>query len=444
MRGNPLNYREAISYLFNRLPMYQRVGKSAYKSNLDTTLALDEYFGHPHRSFQSIHIAGTNGKGSVAHMLSAILQSAGFKTGLYTSPHLIDFRERIRINSEMIPEESVVGFVEQHKEVLENLHPSFFEMTVAMAFDSFAREEVDFAVVETGMGGRLDSTNILSPLLSVITNIGLDHSQFLGDTLYKIAVEKAGIIKSGIPVVIGETQEEAKLVFTRQAREKGCSIVYADQVYQVAYATSNLQGNQIVHVSTGTGEHTEALETDLQGWYQQKNIVTVLAVIDQLIRDGICIPEKAVRAGLANAGKSTGLKGRWEVLGYNPLVICDTGHNREGIREVVKQIRQTPWKKLRIILGLVDDKDPSGILNELPPDAVYYFTQSSIPRSMNREKLAAEGLRFGLYGKVCPTPLKAIEIARSEADTADMIFVGGSTFLVADVLEKPEDLPLNT
>jgi dihydrofolate synthase/folylpolyglutamate synthase len=444
MNGKALDYQDAITFLFDRLPMYQRVGKAAYKSNLDTTLALDEYFGHPHRTFKSIHIAGTNGKGSVAHMLSSILQSAGYRTGLYTSPHLIDFRERIRIDGKMIPEETVTAFVDQHRGIMEKLHPSFFEMTVAMAFDSFAREMIDFAVVETGMGGRLDSTNIIRPLVSVITNIGFDHSQFLGDTIYKIAVEKAGIIKSGIPLVIGETQEEAQLVFSRKAREKGCSILYADKEIRVEYSTQSLQGSQIMHISRAEGRKMESLETDLKGLYQQKNVITVLAVIELLTTIGIDIKEKDIRKGLAHTREITGLRGRWEIIGYNPLTICDTGHNREGIREVMKQIRQTPWKKLHIVLGLVDDKDPSKILEELPAEAQYYFTQSAVPRSMNREKLAAEGLRFSLYGQVCPTPLKALTIARSKADPEDLIFVGGSTFVVAEVLENLEGLALNT
>ena len=437
MNGKELDYQDAIAFLFDRLPMYQRVGKAAYKSNLDTTLALDEYFGHPHRQFKSIHIAGTNGKGSVAHMLSSILQSAGYRVGLYTSPHLTDFRERIRIDGKMIPEERVTEFVARHKEIMERLRPSFFEMTAAMAFDSFFREQVDFAVVETGMGGRLDSTNIIRPVVSVITNIGFDHSQFLGDTIYKIAVEKAGIIKSGIPVVIGETQEEARLVFSRTAREKGCSIMYADKEIQVEYSTQSLQGTQIMHISWTEGHKMESLETDLMGLYQQKNVITVLAVIELLTRTGINIREKDVRKGFAHTRDMTGLRGRWEIIGYNPLTICDTGHNREGIREVMKQIRQTPWKNMHIVLGLVDDKDPSKILEQLPAEARYYFTQSKVPRSMNREKLAAEGLRFGLYGQVCPTPLKALKIALSKADPEDLIFVGGSTFVVAEVLEKP-------
>ena len=437
MNGKELDYQDAIEFLFDRMPMYQRVGKAAYKSNLDTTLALDEYFGHPHRKFKSIHIAGTNGKGSVAHLLSSVLQSAGYRVGLYTSPHLTDFRERIRIDGKMIPEERVTEFVAQHKDILERLRPSFFEMTAAMAFDSFAREEVDFAVVETGMGGRLDSTNIIRPEVSVITNIGFDHSQFLGDTIYKIAVEKAGIIKSGIPVVIGETQEEARLVFSRTAREKGCSITYADKEIQVKFSTQSLQGTQIMHISRAEGHKMESLETDLMGLYQQKNVITVLAVIELLTGTGTDIQEKDVRKGLAHTRDMTGLRGRWEIIGYNPLTICDTGHNREGIVEVMKQIRQTPWKKMHIVLGLVDDKDPSKILEQLPTEARYYFTQSKVPRSMNREKLAAEGLRFGLYGQVCPTPLKALKIALSKADPEDLIFVGGSTFVVAEVLEKP-------
>jgi len=437
MNGKSLNYKDAITFLFDRLPMYQRVGKSAYKSNLDTTHALDEYFGHPHRTFKSIHIAGTNGKGSVAHMLSSILQSAGYRVGLYTSPHLTDFRERIRKDGKKIPEKMVAEFVDQHMDILEKLRPSFFEMTVAMAFDYFAKEQVDYAVLETGMGGRLDSTNIVQPIVSVITNIGFDHSQFLGDTIYKIAVEKAGIIKSGIPVIIGETQEEARLVFSRIARERGCSITYADKEIQVAYSTQSLKGSQIMHLSRTKGNNMESLEIDLMGLYQQKNVVTVLAVTDLLAANGLEIKEKDVRNGLAHVRTMTGLRGRWETIGYHPLIICDTGHNREGIAEVMNQIRQTPWKDLHIILGLVDDKDPSRILEQLPSEARYYFTQSRVPRSMNREKLAAEALRYGLYGQVVPTPLKALKIALSKADPEDLIFVGGSTFVVSEVLEKP-------
>lgn len=436
MNGKPLKYKEAITFLYDHLPMYQRVGTAAYKSNLDTTLALDEYFGHPHRTFKSIHIAGTNGKGSVAHMLAAILQSAGYKVGLYTSPHLTDFRERIRIDGKMIPKEKVTDFVNRHKEILESLSPSFFEMTVALAFDTFSWEQVDYAVIETGMGGQLDSTNIIRPMVSVITNIGFDHSRFLGDTIYKIAGEKAGIIKSGIPVVIGETQEEARLVFSRTAREKGCSIMYADKEIQVAYSTQSLQGTQIIHISRNEGHKKESFETDLIGLYQQKNVVTVLAVLELLAGNGLNIPEKHLRHGLVHTRDMTGLRGRWEIIGYNPLTICDTGHNREGIREVVNQIRQTPWNKLHFVLGLVDDKDPSKVLEQLPAEARYYFTQSMVPRSMDREKLAAEGLRFGLYGQVCPSPLKALKIARSIAGPEDLVFIGGSTFVVAEVLEN--------
>lgn len=440
MNGKSLNYKDAITFLFDRLPMYQRVGKSAYKSNLDTTLKLDEYFGHPHRTFKSIHIAGTNGKGSVAHMLASILQSAGYRVGLYTSPHLTDFRERIRIDGKMIPKKMVTVFVDQHKEILESLHPSFFEMTVSMAFDYFSSEEVDYAVVETGMGGRLDSTNIIQPMVSVITNIGFDHSQFLGDTIYKIAVEKAGIIKSGIPVVIGETQKEARLVFTRTARERGCAITYADKKIQVLYSTQSLKGTQVMHISWTKGHKMESVETDLMGLYQQKNVVTVLSVIEHLSTIGLNIQETDVRKGLAHTCTKTGLRGRWEIIGHNPLTICDTGHNREGIREVMKQIRQTPCKKMHVVLGLVEDKDPSYILEQLPTEAQYYFTQSGVPRAMDREKLAAEGLRFGLYGQICPTPLKALKIALSKADPEDLIFVGGSTFVVAEVLENSVSL----
>jgi dihydrofolate synthase/folylpolyglutamate synthase len=362
---------------------------------------------------------------------------------LYTSPHLLDFRERIRIGGRKIPEEKVSEFVNRHREILERLQPSFFEMTVAMAFDAFSSEKVDYAVVETGMGGRLDSTNIVTPVVSVITNIGFDHSQFLGDTIYKIAGEKAGIIKNGIPVVIGETQKEALPVFSRVAREKDCPVIFADQQIQVEYSTRSLKGTQIMHLSWTEGQKMESIETDLQGLYQQKNMVTVLAVAELLKGRGVTIREDDIRNGLANVRKTTGLRGRWEVLGNNPLMVCDTGHNREGIREVMRQIRQTPCRKMHFVIGLVDDKDPSGILEQLPEEAMYYFTQSRVPRSMDREKLAAEGLRFGLYGPVCPTPLNALKMAISKADPDDLIFLGGSTFVVAEVLENLDDLPEN-
>jgi dihydrofolate synthase/folylpolyglutamate synthase len=428
-----MNYKEAISFLFSSLPMYQRVGKVAYKSSLKTTLDLDDYFGHPHTSFKTVHIAGTNGKGSVAHMLAAVLQVAGFKTGLYTSPHLKDFRERIRVNGKMIPEKDVTGFVNDHQEIIRKIKPSFFEMTVAMAFDHFRREEVDIAIIETGMGGRLDSTNILVPVLSVITNIGMDHSQFLGDTLYQIAVEKAGIIKEGIPLVVGQKQDEISVVFDRKVKELGGSIYYADQEYNVEYSLGSAKNRQIMQVYK-EGQPMGSFEIDLMGLYQQKNVVTLLKVIDILAGMGVLVSELQLRDGLSDIVGLTGLRGRWEILGQNPLVICDTAHNPEGMSEVVRQIRQMPWKKLHIVLGMVDDKDPRKLLAELPREADYYFVQSSIPRAMDREKLAKEALKFGLYGQICPSPERGIQIARTLAESEDLIFIGGSTFVVAEIL----------
>ncbi len=429
-----MNYKEAISFLFSSLPMYQRVGKAAYKSNLNNTLALDEYFGHPHRSFRSIHIAGTNGKGSVAHMLAAVFQTAGYRTGLYTSPHLKDFRERIRVDGEMIPVERVTDFVNDHRQIIEEIHPSFFEMTVAMAFDHFATQKVDIAVVETGMGGRLDSTNIIRPLLSVITNIGMDHSQFLGDTLYKIAIEKAGIMKAGIPLVVGQKQEEVSIVFEKRAKEMKCTLYFADKGCSVEYSMQSTGGNQRMQVYRENIPWMEALELDLLGLYQQKNILTVLKVLEVAGEEGIPVSDEQLRGGIANTCKLTGLRGRWEIIGNNPLIICDTAHNPDGMKEVVKQIRQTAWKNLHMIFGLVDDKDPGILLALLPGDARYYFTQASVPRAMDRERLARHALKSGLYGQVFPSPERALEVARSNASPEDMIFVGGSTFVVAEVL----------
>jgi dihydrofolate synthase/folylpolyglutamate synthase len=429
-----MNYEEAISFLYSSLPMYQRVGKVAYKSNLDHTLALDKYFGHPHREFRSIHIAGTNGKGSVAHMLAAVLQSAGYRTGLYTSPHLKDFRERIRVNGRMIHPERITGFVNDHSEIIEKIKPSFFEMTVAMAFDHFRNEEVDIAVVEVGMGGRLDSTNIIEPILSVITNIGMDHSQFLGDTPYKIAREKAGIIKADVPVIIGQEQDEVSAVFKRRAKESGCSLYFADREYRVEYSLQSNEGKQAVQVQRTEEPSSRQVEIDLLGLYQQKNLATVLKVVDLLQDLGIDITDRQLQGGLGNITGLTGLRGRWEITGHNPLVVCDTAHNPDGLREVINQVRQTPWRNLHIILGMVDDKDPGRLLSELPPEARYYFTQASIPRAMDREELGRKAMEFGLYGQVCPTPARAMEIARAAAGMDDMIFAGGSTFLVAEIL----------
>jgi len=413
--------------------MFQRIGAAAYKANLDNTLALDEYLNHPHTSFKSIHVAGTNGKGSVCHMLAAIIQKAGYKTGLYTSPHLKDFRERIRINGQCIPKTEVTGFIEAHKQFIERIKPSFFEMTVSMAFDYFRKEKVEIAVIETGLGGRLDSTNIITPVGSVITNIGLDHTNFLGNTLKKIAGEKAGIIKYRTPVVIGETQEVFP-VFMKKANELHAPLFIADQKYTVEECESISNNTQAFRVYLRDGLRFDPIITDLLGNYQRKNIATVLRTVDVLLEAGFDVPDRSILSGCSNVKKLTGLRGRWELLDTAPLVICDTGHNREGLIEVVRQIRRTPYKHLHFIFGTVSDKDPSHVLKVLPKEAIYYFTQANIPRAMDRDELARMALKVGLHGKTYPTPCEALEAAKTASGEEDLIFIGGSTFIVAEIL----------
>ncbi len=429
-----MNFRETLDYLYSNLPMFQRTGAAAYKANLDNTLALDEWAGHPHRTFKSIHIAGTNGKGSVSHMLAAILQEAGFKTGLYTSPHLLDFRERIRINGQMIPEDEVVSFVEECRAMMEKIQPSFFEITVIMAFSHFARHKVEVAVIETGMGGRLDSTNIIDPELSVITNIGLDHMVFLGDTLKKIAAEKAGIIKPGKPVVIGEKQDETMPVFTQKAKETGSPLYFAGDIYQVGYSTLTAARKQVFHIRAGRQDVYSGLQSGLTGMYQMKNIPSVLKSIDILRERGFTIPEMAVYSGIDDVVSLTGLRGRWEELGYNPLIICDSAHNAHGMKEVVNQIAATPHRKLHMVIGMVADKDIDAILELLPANAVYYFTRAAIPRALDENILCKTGKAAGLRGKPYPSVHKAVEAAKNAAAKEDMIFIGGSMFVVAEAL----------
>ena len=429
-----MDYGETLEYLFSQLPMYQRIGKAAYKADLDTTLALDEYFGNPHRKFKTIHVAGTNGKGSVSHMLAAVLQKSGYKTGLYTSPHLVDFRERIRIDGVEVSRKYVVEFVEKHRHIFEKLSPSFFEMTVAMAFDYFAVEKVDVAVVETGMGGRLDSTNIVSPLVSVITNISLDHTEFLGPALQDIAREKAGIIKKGIPVVIGEMQEETSDLFIEVAHRQDSEIYFAAKKFSCDHSliTGSLQS---FHISRKGKVLYSKLDTDLLGIYQKKNILTVLQTIEILKKRGLPVERKAVRAGLRNTARITGLSGRWQVLATDPLTVCDTGHNAGALSLVIEQIRATPHKKLHMVIGFVNDKDIDVILGSLPAEALYYFARASIPRALDEnllmEKASAAGLRGQSFGSVS----EAVKDARETAGAGDLIFIGGSTFVVADVLE---------
>ena len=390
--------------------MYQRQGSSAFKKDLTNIEAFSNKLHQPEKKFPSIHVAGTNGKGSTGHMIASVLQSAGYRVGLYTSPHLKDFRERIRINGKPIPEAEVIAFIERHKNFLENQKLSFFELTVGMAFDHFAAQKVDIAVIEVGLGGRLDSTNIIDPLISVITNIGYDHMQFLGNTLEEIAVEKAGIIKSKTPVVIGETQEETAEVFKVIAKQKEAPIYFADQQVSTVY------------------------QSDLKGDYQQMNIKTAVKTFKLLQKMDYVISEEALKDGLLHVSLNTGLKGRWQVLQSNPKVICDTAHNKEGLRIVLSQLSQESYKNLHIVLGVVNDKELGSILSMFPKLAQYYFCKPAIPRGLDAEDLRAQAEDYGLVGNVYPSVETAYGQALINADQDDLIYVGGSTFVVAELL----------
>jgi dihydrofolate synthase / folylpolyglutamate synthase len=425
-----------LQYLFDRLPMFHRIGEAAYKNSLDNTLKLDGIFGHPHRNYKTVHVAGTNGKGSVSHLLAAVFQSAGYKTGLYTSPHLKDFRERIKIDGQMISEEEVIEWVENYavKNNLWNIEPSFFELTAAMAFDYFSKQKVDIAIIEVGLGGRLDSTNIITPEVSVITNIGLDHTNLLGDTLEKIAAEKAGIIKSNVPVVVGLTQNETKNVFTEIARTKQASLFFADQEYVASYSMLGLDGKQILNVDRNGEMAFPEIKLDLLGMYQARNVPVVLKTLEILIENGWQISMENIYEGLENAAKLTGLLGRWQIIGNNPLTVCDTGHNEDGIKMVVSQIKNTPYKTLHFVFGVVADKNQDAVLRLLPTDAIYYFTRADIPRAMNEQELAQKAAGFGLKGESYSTVAEAFNAAKVNAGKNDLIFVGGSTFVVAGIL----------
>ncbi len=430
------SYDEVIKYLYDHLPYYQRSGPAAYKDNLDNTIALDEMFDHPHHNFKSVHVAGTNGKGSVSHMLTSILMEAGYKTGLYTSPHLKDFRERIRINGEMIEKEFVVDFVEEFRRRNEEkeIEPSFFELTVMMAFDYFSKNKVDIAIVEVGLGGRLDSTNIIRPEFSVITNISLDHTALLGDTLGKIALEKAGIIKRHVPVIIGETHPQTSMIFNGIAKEFSAPIVFADQHFNSGFGLNSPDARQIFNIRKNGKMIYEHLRLDLLGNYQSKNICTLLAAVERLRELGWQIPDSALQNGLEKVVENTGLQGRWQVIGANPRIICDTGHNEGGMREVVAQIKQTPYKMLHFVIGMVSDKDISTVLSLLPRDAIYYFTRASIPRALDQNQLMKMAAFFNLQGASYPTVAEALATARKNADPDDLIFIGGSTFIVAEAI----------
>lgn len=429
-----MTYKETLDYLFSSLPMYQRIGAAAYKANLNNTLAIDNHLQHPHSSFKSVHIAGTNGKGSVSSMLAAILQKAGYRTGLYTSPHLKDFRERIKINGEMITEEYIVEFVSNNKLVLTQLEPSFFEMTVAMAFSYFSKHKTDIAVIETGMGGRLDSTNIINPVVSVITNIGLDHTQFLGNTIEEIAVEKAGIIKPGVPVIIGEWQDATHKVFEKFSRKNKSEIHWANKNMRVDSGKSIGNTCRTMDIYKGDILKFKSLATSLTGNYQDKNILTVLQTVEVLRNNGIYIPTEAIYMGMRDVKILTGFSGRWEVIGQKPLIVCDTAHNQEGLKLVIEQIQQIPWKTLHIVFGFVSDKDPSRMLAVLPVNARYYFTMANIPRALHSDKLRIIAMKKGLIGEAYLSVHEAVHAARKNAKQEDMIFIGGSNFVVGEAL----------
>ena len=416
--------------------MFHRIGPAAYKNSLENTIKLDSFYGNPHKNFKSIHIAGTNGKGSVSHMLAAVFQKAGYKTALYTSPHLKDFRERIRINGKMISKKEVMDWVSEYKTRNKTwkIEPSFFELTVALAFDFFSKQKVDIAIIEVGLGGRLDSTNIISPEVSVVTNIGLDHTDLLGETLEKIAIEKAGIIKPGIPVVIGTTQTKTKQVFINAAINANSIIYFADQEFSAIYSMIDLDGKHVVALEKNGKKVFPQLKLDLLGLYQRKNLPAVLKTLELMQEQGWKITENDIYKGLAQTTKLTGLKGRWQVIGNNPLIVCDNGHNREGIIEVLAQIEQTPYKNLHFVFGLVSDKEPEKILELLPKNATYYFTKADLPRALNDKILEEKAARFGLKGNSYLVVSEAFIAAKSNAKKNDLIFVGGSTFVVAEIL----------
>ena len=432
-----MNYSETVDYLMRALPMYQRDGAAAYKADLSISQALDLYDGYPHQQYATVHVAGTNGKGSVSHMLCAVLMAAGYRVGLFTSPHLVDFRERIRVNGQLVDQDYVTDYVDRHRDIFEELQPSFFEMSAALAFSYFADQKVDLAVIEVGMGGRLDSTNIISPLLSVITNISLDHTAFLGSTLSEIAGEKAGIIKPGTPVVFGETNENTRRVFVSRARQLGAPFRFADQDWRCLGQRQDGKLQSLTFQRAGDGEKLEVV-TDLKGAVQAHNIPVVLSSVEMLREQGVRIPKEALLEGMEYTASRTGLRGRWEELAQRPLVVCDTGHNEGGLREVVAQIASTPHAHLHYVLGFVNDKDIDHILPLLPTDATYYFCKASVPRAMEAGHLAGLAGRIGLHGKVYQSVAEAVMAARAAATPEDMVMIGGSTFVVADALRDCE------
>ncbi|MEJ8802429.1 bifunctional folylpolyglutamate synthase/dihydrofolate synthase [Pontibacter sp. H249] len=429
-----MTYQDCLDYLYQQLPMYQRIGNAAFKKSLDNIIDLCEALGQPQHKFKSIHVGGTNGKGSSSHMLAAVLQEAGYKTGLYTSPHLKSFTERVKVNGQELPQDYLIRFVEQNKELFESIKPSFFEMTVALAFKYFADEQVDIAVIEVGLGGRLDSTNIITPEVSLITNIGYDHQALLGDTIVAIASEKAGIIKAGVPAVISTKQEEAEEVFILKAMKVEAPLYFATDKFRLELVEGDLE-RQVFQVYSNEMLYLAGLELDLTGSYQKYNLPGVLQVLALLQEKGYSIPEEALRAGLAKAKSITGLKGRWQKLNDSPLTICDTGHNEDGIKQILQQLEALQPKQVHMVFGAVNDKDITKVLQLLPKVYTYYFCQADIPRALPVADLHKQSLEVGLKGTAYTSVSEAINAAKANAAPDEVIFIGGSTFVVAEIQE---------
>ncbi|MCR5036043.1 MAG: bifunctional folylpolyglutamate synthase/dihydrofolate synthase [Bacteroidales bacterium] len=428
-----MNYVETTNWMFNKFPMYQKIGAKAYKPDLGNIVELLDFLSNPEKKFKTVHVAGTNGKGTVSHTLASIFQECGYKTGLYTSPHLLDFRERIRVNGQMIDEQSVIDFIDGNKAKFEEMQLSFFEMATGMAFDYFAKQNVDIAIIEVGLGGRLDSTNVIMPELSVITNISLDHVNMLGNTLAEIAVEKAGIIKPNTPVVIGETQSETKDVFIKKAQEFNAPIYFADQIIDCDKVHIESLDYQKFDIWKNNELYIEAVEFPLLGYYQKKNLATVICAVE-ILKEKFNIEKKDIINGLEFVVKNTNLMGRWQVLSRQPLVIADTGHNVGGIKEITTQLSDMVFRKLHFVLGCVNDKDIDGILNLLPQYAEYYFCKADIPRGLDANILADKALQVGLRGNVYESVQQAYHSALNNAHFDDVVFVGGSNFTVAEVI----------
>lgn len=424
-----MNYQETLNYLYNSTPVFEHVGAVAYKEGLQNTLALDKHFNHPHTNFKTIHIAGTNGKGSCSHSLASILQEAGYKVGLYTSPHLVDFRERIRVNGQCISKERVVKFVKDERKFFEPLHPSFFELTTALAFKYFDEQKVDIAIIEVGLGGRLDCTNIISPILSIITNISFDHTQFLGDTLAKIAAEKAGIIKKGVPIIIGEANEETRPVFQSKANEVNSDIVFAEDNAIVTSSSQIVDGGRKYNLSNNS-----TLVGELSGDYQERNMNTILCACNILKQMNIIKNDDVIAKGLTNICKNTGLLGRWQTIQNNPTVVCDTGHNVGGWNYLAPQIKRQQCNQLRIVFGMVDDKDINSVMYLLPKNAIYYWTQAESKRAIKAERVAEIAIKHDLRGEIFDNVEVAYTKALQDSNKDDFVFVGGSSYIVADLL----------